>query len=79
MRNYYILNLRNTNDISFSKSGEFLLLALSDNSIYQMDFYKLTEIKILNFYGDIKEIIYVDEKILVVKSIKNVVNLFVKK
>ena len=44
-----------------------------------MDFYKLTEMKIMNFYGDIKEIIYVDEKILVVKSIKNVVNLFVKK
>jgi hypothetical protein len=35
--------------------------------------------KILNFYGDIKETIYVDEKILVVQSIKNVVNVFLKK
>lgn len=48
------MNIRDVKDICFSRSGESLLICLSDNSIHLIDSYRLNEKKIMDFYGDVK-------------------------
>lgn len=73
------MNIRDVKDICFSKYGESLILSMNDNSIHLIDSYRLTDRKIMEFYGEVKELNHATEYILTIKSTKNLLNIFRKK
>ncbi len=52
---------------------------MNDNSIHLIDSYQFKDKKIMDFYGDLKEIHYPNEYLLCVKTSKNMLNIFHQK